>query len=56
MRAKVRGLDQATRNSQDGISLIQTAEGALQESQDIVQRIRELIMVLLVVMELVKLR
>ena len=42
MRAQVRGLDQATRNSQDGISLIQTAEGALQESQDIVQRIREL--------------
>ena len=42
MRAQVRGLDQATRNSQDGISLIQTAEGAAQEVQDIVQRIREL--------------
>jgi len=42
MRSQIRGLDQASRNSQDGISLIQTAEGALQEVQDITQRIREL--------------
>ena len=42
MRSQIRGLDQATRNSQDGISLIQTAEGAMQEIQDITQRIREL--------------
>ncbi|WBW95463.1 flagellin N-terminal helical domain-containing protein [Oceanirhabdus sp. W0125-5] len=42
MRAQVRGLNQASRNAQDGISLIQTAEGALQETQEIVQRMREL--------------
>ncbi len=42
MRAQVRGLNQASRNSQDGISLIQTAEGALQETQAILQRMREL--------------
>lgn len=42
MRAQVRGLDQASRNSQDGISMIQTAEGALQESHNILQRMREL--------------
>ncbi|MBM7615373.1 flagellin N-terminal helical domain-containing protein [Alkaliphilus hydrothermalis] len=42
MRAQVRGLNQASRNAQDGISMIQTAEGALQESQAIVQRMREL--------------
>ena len=42
MRAQINGLDQASRNSQDGISLIQTAEGALQESHDILQRMREL--------------
>jgi len=42
MRAQIRGLDQAERNSQDGISLVQVAEGALQEIQDIVQRMREL--------------
>ena len=42
MRAQVRGLDQASRNAQDGISLIQTAEGALNESHSIVQRMREL--------------
>ncbi|WP_102344869.1 flagellin N-terminal helical domain-containing protein [Bacillus sp. Marseille-P3661] len=42
MRAQVRGLDQASRNSQDGISMIQTAEGALQETQNILQRMREL--------------
>ena len=42
MRAQVRGLNQASRNSQDGISLIQTAEGALNETHDILQRMREL--------------
>jgi flagellin len=42
MRGQVRGLDQASRNSQDAISLIQTAEGALNESHSILQRMREL--------------
>lgn len=42
MRGQIRGLDQASRNAQDGISLIQTAEGALSETHDILQRIREL--------------
>lgn len=42
MRAQVRGLDQAVRNSQDGISMIQTAEGALNETHSILQRMREL--------------
>ena len=42
MRAQVRGLDMATRNAQDGISMIQTAEGALQATASILQRIREL--------------
>jgi flagellin len=42
MRAQIRGLDQATRNSQDAISLIQTAEGALSENHSILQRMREL--------------
>ena len=42
MRAQIRGLDQASRNAQDGISLVQTAEGALNESQSILQRMREL--------------
>ena len=42
MRAQIRGLNQAQRNSQDGISLIQVAEGALQEMHDIAQRMREL--------------
>ncbi|ADU31860.1 flagellin [Evansella cellulosilytica] len=42
MRAQIRGLDQASRNAQDGISMIQTAEGALQETQNILQRMREL--------------
>lgn len=42
MRAQVRGLDQASRNSQDGISMIQTAEGALGETHNILQRMREL--------------
>ena len=42
MRAQVRGLKQASRNAQDGISLIQTAEGSLNESHAILQRMREL--------------
>lgn len=42
MRGQIRGLDQATRNAQDGVSLIQTAEGALNETHDILQRMREL--------------
>ena len=42
MRAQIRGLKQASRNAQDGISLIQTAEGALNESHAILQRMREL--------------
>lgn len=43
MRGQIRGLDQASRNSQDAISLIQTAEGALGETHSILQRQRELI-------------
>ncbi|MCG8401525.1 MAG: flagellin [Firmicutes bacterium] len=42
MRGQIRGLDQATRNAQDSISLIQTAEGALNETHAILQRMREL--------------
>ncbi|OIQ55611.1 flagellin [Neomoorella thermoacetica] len=42
MRGQIRGLDQATRNAQDGISMIQTAEGALNEVHSILQRMREL--------------
>ena len=42
MRAQIRGLNQAERNAMDGISFIQTTEGYLQETQDIVQRPREL--------------
>lgn len=42
MRGQIRGLEQADRNAQDGISLIQTAEGALNESHSILQRMREL--------------
>ena len=42
MRGQIRGLGQASRNAQDGISLVQTAEGALQETQSILQRMREL--------------
>jgi len=42
MRSQIRGLDQASRNAQDGISLIQTAEGALTETHSILQRMREL--------------
>lgn len=40
--SQIRGLDQAKRNSNDGISLLQTAEGALQSTGDILQRVREL--------------
>lgn len=42
MRGQIRGLEQAARNAQDGISLIQTAEGALNETHAILQRMREL--------------
>jgi len=42
MRAQIRGLNQASTNAQNGISFIQTTEGYLQESQDILQRLREL--------------
>ncbi|MCF4113058.1 MULTISPECIES: flagellin N-terminal helical domain-containing protein [Dethiosulfovibrio] len=42
MRAQINGLDQAVSNSQDGISMIQTAEGALNETHSILQRMREL--------------
>lgn len=42
MRGQIRGLDMAVRNAQDGISMIQTAEGALNETQSILQRMREL--------------
>jgi len=43
MRAQIRGLDQASRNAQDGISLIRTAEGAMSTVNDMVTRIRELV-------------
>jgi flagellin len=42
MRAQIRGLNMASKNSQDAISLVQTAEGALQTTHDILQRMREL--------------
>jgi len=42
MRAQIRGLNMASKNAQDGISLIQTAEGALTETHAILQRMREL--------------
>ena len=42
MRGQIRGLAQANRNAQDGISLVQTAEGALNEIHSILQRVREL--------------
>lgn len=42
MRSQIRGLSQATNNANDAISLIQTAEGGLQETEDILQRMREL--------------
>ncbi|MCW2974585.1 MAG: flagellin FliC [Thermoleophilia bacterium] len=42
MRGQIKGLAQAQRNAQDGISLVQTAEGAMQEMSSILQRVREL--------------
>ena len=42
MRSQIRGLRQASKNAENGISFIQTTEGYLQESQDIMQRLREL--------------
>ena len=42
MRGQIRGLDQASSNAEDGISMIQTAEGALNETHSILQRMREL--------------
>ena len=42
MRGQIRGLDQASSNAQGGISMVQTAEGALSETQSILQRMREL--------------
>lgn len=42
MRGQIRGLDQASKNAQDGISLIQTAEGAMNEISDILVRVKEL--------------
>lgn len=42
MRAQIRGLNMASKNTQDAISLVQTAEGALQETHNILQRMREL--------------
>lgn len=42
MRGQIRGLNQASTNSEDAISLVQTAEGALQETQNVIHRMREL--------------
>ncbi|AUD12688.1 MULTISPECIES: flagellin [unclassified Planococcus (in: firmicutes)] len=42
MRGQIRGLEQGSRNAQDGVSMLQTAEGALNETHDILQRMREL--------------
>ncbi|GHU39711.1 flagellin [Spirochaetia bacterium] len=42
LRSQIRGLNQASNNAHNGISFIQTTEGYLQESQDIIQRLREL--------------
>ncbi|HMM21748.1 MAG TPA: flagellin [Selenomonadales bacterium] len=42
MRGQIRGLDQANENAQNGVSLVQTAEGALEETENILQRMREL--------------
>ncbi|MEH6651603.1 MAG: flagellin [Motiliproteus sp.] len=42
LTSQIRGLDQAVRNANDGISMVQTAEGALQESTNMLQRMREL--------------
>ncbi len=43
MRAQIRGLDMASKNAQDSISLVQTAEGGMQEIDNMLQRIRELV-------------
>jgi flagellin len=43
MKAQIRGLEQASRNAQDSISLMQTAEGAIGETTSVLQRIRELV-------------
>ena len=43
MRSQIRGLNQAKSNAYDGISMVQTAEGALQQTTDILQRMRELV-------------
>jgi len=42
MRSQIRGLNQASRNAANGVSFIQTTEGYLQSTQDIIQRMREL--------------
>jgi flagellin len=42
MRSQIRGMQQASRNAENGISFIQTSEGYLQESEDVIQRMREL--------------
>ncbi|MBL92640.1 MAG: flagellin, partial [Myxococcales bacterium] len=42
LRAEVKGLNQASRNAQDGINMIQTAEGAMEEVHTMLQRMREL--------------
>ena len=42
MRSQIRGLNKASTNAEDGISLVQTAEGALNEAHDILQRMNEL--------------
>src|SRR5918912_1647935 len=42
MRSQIGGLDQAQRNAQDGVSLVQTAEGALDEVHSMLQRVRDL--------------
>jgi len=42
MRSQIRGLNQASKNAENGISFIQTTEGYLQETQDVLQRVREL--------------
>ncbi|MCK9487782.1 MAG: hypothetical protein M0R73_14005, partial [Dehalococcoidia bacterium] len=42
MRSQVRGMQQGQRNAQDGVSMLQTAEGALNEVHNILQRVREL--------------
>jgi flagellin len=42
MRSQIRGLDQGSSNAQDGISMIQTAEGAMSETQDMLQRLKTL--------------